>query len=210
MWTFIPGSVRKFRRENPYNHPFVFLLVDLTDSALKTAIVAGLLFGGFHFVKQQLSVAESRELAISDQPRTDDHAYLEYAVVVAASSEILQANESNPSPQVSGNSLLDGSPGIRWINDLPDSHYVIQYAASIDKTSLIEFANNHLQKGAVIYPFKTTAENDVMYGLASGLYESLFIALQTVDKLPEPIAIHSPWVRPVVELKAEVAAIANQ
>jgi septal ring-binding cell division protein DamX len=208
MWTFIPGSVQKFRKENPYNHPFVFLLVDLTDGALKTAIVAGLLFGGFHFIKQQLSVTESEALVISD--RGNDNTDLHNTVLVTASSEIVHEDELNHSAQANGNTLLDGSTGIRWINDLPDSHYVIQYAASTDKTSLIEFANNHLQKGAVIYPFKTTAENNVMYGLASGLYESLFIALQTVDKLPEPLVIHSPWVRPVVELKTEVAAVANR
>lgn len=214
MWSLVPRPVRRYRREHPYSHPLLFLFVDMADSSLKFLITCGVIYGAYFAVSN--SEPETNTLLANNSvtvetpvaetiQKSDTY---ELTTIVSASSSEQSAVETHHQYNDS-KTLLDNEVGIRWIEGLPESHYVIQFATSVNKTELIEFATNHLKKGAVIYPFKLTSDQNAMYGLASGLYDSMQTALQAIDKMPEPVTQHRPWVRPVTTLKRAVRETAQ-
>ncbi|MEM7257619.1 MAG: SPOR domain-containing protein [Pseudomonadota bacterium] len=213
--SLVPRSLRRYRRDHPYSHPFLFLVVDVFDSLLQILLVCGVIYAGYHVVANSTNknetVVESTPPMDQSVPLVVDNSQgvIETSVIEAkvinASSVTTTSEASNSPSTTDATRLLDGIHGIRWVNSLPTSHYTIQFAASIDKEALIEFADEHLTRGAVIYPFKLTNNNEPMYGVASGLYDSLYSAMQAIDKLPAPLQQHGPWVRPVTELQKQVA-----
>lgn len=212
MWTLIPRPIRQYRRENPYNNPVLFWFLDCIDATLKFAIVGGAMVAVYLSMTGESGIL-SNAISASDQvQKTTPVSLADSALqttVIAASANLKPAVTEATSQKVSARTLLDNKHAVQWIKSLPESHYVIQYAASTDKGTLIAFANAHLQKGAVIYPFKITTGNNAMYGVASGLYDSLHAALLAIDKLPVSLQQHSPWVRPVSELQSDVSKTFN-
>lgn len=209
--SLIPRSIRRYRREHPYNHPVLFFFIDAVDSLFQIVLVCGVIFMGYNMLnnakhKDQLSVTEAEtDLPINNNAEI---------TLLPAGQQVINASSVTPATSIDttvhksdAKRLLDNTDATQWVNSLPESHYTIQFAASIDKSALIAFADEYLTKGAVIYPFKHTRENVPMYGVASGLYDSLYAAMQAIDKLPASLQEQGPWVRPAEELQQQVSAM---
>ncbi len=220
MWSLVPRSIRRYRREHPYSNPFLFLCVDFLDSTLQIVIVCGVIYAGYNIVTRQNAEQTMAVAVDSNQTLEPIQGDIEAAIdsfqvipaVIAASATTPTMNNNPAHVDQNHNQsttqtrlLLDDKFGIRWVNSLPPGQYTIQFASSIDKAALVEFANDNLSRGAAIYPFKITDNNQPLFGVASGVYDSLYTALKVIDKFPEPLLQHGPWVRPVVELQREVS-----
>lgn len=220
MWDLIPHPIKNYRRAHPYSHPVLFFCLDFAISSMQIVFVCALIYTGYRAIQPpslnsaKVVSANNTESAATLQstPLIDVEATGPLkTTVIPASATVVPSSRSNLSTQQSGYAggdskrLLDGKFAARWIMSLPDSQYIIQYAASTDKVLLKKFANTHLQNGAAIFPFKITSDNQTMYGVASGLYDSLNGALSAIDHLPDALKRHSPWVRPVINLKKQVA-----
>ena len=212
MFSFVPPALRRYRRNNPYTHPFLFFVVDCTDSCLQFALIGAIAFGGYQSFKHKneqpgLSESSTKVAAtIVDTP-------VETTIVPASSKSTITEIETltitmptvatlkHDEPTV----VLDGKYALRWVQSQPADDYTIQFGASVDKGELIDFAHEHLTNGAVVYPFKQTEDNQVMYGVASGLYDSVSLAMQAIDNMLINAVVNDPWIRPIKTLQQQVS-----
>jgi len=211
MWSLIPGPIRRYRRQHPYNHPMLYFFMDLIDSSLKLLLLCGVAIAGYVAVKNYTGhnpVSQIATATTTEPAQSDIELPLTQQTTVVTASAV--RGTVNATTDIRTKRLLDNTPGILWINSLPDTHYVIQFASSVDKPTLIAFANNHLQKGAVIFPFKITADKQTMYGVASGLYETMDSAMQAIERFPQALRQHQPWIRPVASLQKQVAVASRR
>jgi septal ring-binding cell division protein DamX len=208
MFSFVPPVVKRYRRNNPYTHPFLFFVVDCTDSCLQFALLGALAYGGYKSFNHW-----NTQSGLSKAPTLVAATPVETAIVPASSKatsaepKVLEIKTLPVEPLVRDEPtlVLDGRYALRWVQSQPADDYTIQFGASVNKSELIDFANEHLTNGAVIYPFKRTEGNQVMYGVASGLYDSMSSALVAIDNMPVTAVVNDPWIRPIKKLQRQVS-----
>lgn len=206
MFSFVPRAVTRYRRDNPYTHPLLFFVVDCTDSCLQFALVGAIAYGGYYSLNNwNSSDVETDQImtAVAD----DSISPIQTAIVPASSTvttETIELLPVAPLERDEPSRLLDGKYAIRWVQSQPQDGYTIQFGASVNKGELIDFANEHLTQGAVIYPFKRTSNDQTLYGVSSGLYDSVSSALRAIDNMPADAVVNDPWIRPIGKLQKQV------
>lgn len=99
--------------------------------------------------------------------------------------------------------------GPEWLLEQPGGMYTIQFASSTEIDQLVEVTRAvGGESDFVIYPFKNTSDG-VLYGLATGSYETYRIALQDVERLPEGIRNSDPWIRSIDKLQLALRSFKN-
>ena len=221
MFSFIPNAVKRYRRDHPYTHPVLFFAVDCTDSLLQFAVLGLIGYAGYYSFERWTSNSETPAVATAsvqplviqtEETAIDQNQLYQTALIEASSNSATKPAIGKltvaPINRAEPNHLLDGKYALRWVESQPETGFTIQFGSSTDKAALIDFASEHLNKGAVIYPFKQTNSNRTMYGVASGLYDSIPSALRAIDNMSATLVAYEPWIRPMSKLQKQVASTA--
>ena len=95
-----------------------------------------------------------------------------------------------------------------WLLKQNDSAYVVQLASSTVKPEIYQKAfilsDTH---PVVVYPFRKTRGNRLMYGYAIGMYDSFREAQNDVNKLQDSAVAEGVWIRPVGEIQREIVSV---
>ncbi len=237
MPSLIPRKIRRYKKEYPYSYRGLFFFLELADSLFQLAIVGLLCFGGYAALKH-LTTKEADSLASTSVPAALDTIESEVAdnhnnkkpEVLTASTEApasvssaisttelvvpaisdATATASITPQQTLSSAPIDGTEAISWVNQQRSSDYLIQFASSPDKSAMLEFALSNLSDGSVLYPYKRTPSNRPVYGLARGVYPSLETAQQAISEMPAALRNQQPWIRPLGQLKSQIATTIQQ
>lgn len=207
-----------FKARNKYNYPFLFFVLGFFNVTLQLGIVAVAswflystaadfikFYGDDQPVKAQSSVALNNT----------SHHKANFFEVAANSSNRSTENLSNqtvlseiPKQLVTSATVKDW----RWVFQQKDGKFTIQYRSSTDKELLYEDARQlPANSSAGVFPFKRTSRKQLMYGYASGIYDTLESAEQAIQSLPSKAREHGPWIRPITQLQEQVArTLANE
>jgi len=97
-----------------------------------------------------------------------------------------------------------------WVTRLNPEHFIVQYGSTVDLELIQEFVPViNSSEEIAIYPFKKTPSGRLVYGIATGVYDDLDNALESVEKLSAEARAYNPWVRPVDELIEQIGAVGN-
>jgi len=153
---------------------------------------------------------ESREItpvAIISNPTPA--AQLPAAPVLTAEANI----ESRPNIETRPATTASAKPDMvdaEWVTRLNPEHFIVQYGSTVDLELIEEFVPViNSSEEIAIYPFKKTPSGRLVYGIATGVYDDLDNALESVEKLSAEARAYNPWVRPVDELIEQIGAVGN-
>jgi len=203
-----PGRrYRKFRFENQYDAPLLIFFFDFCIGLAKFLLLALLVLGGWLLTKQYLS---SQSTTIADSGKIQLAEKQSQATIVAvqslpaATSEEPEKISVDPDTALNNLTIVDA----QWISRLNPNSFIVQFASTPDLKLLEEFIPViNSGEPIAIYPFKKTRSGDLVYGIATGVFEDLDSALLSVERLPTAARAHEPWVRPVKDLIDQVNAV---
>ena len=93
-----------------------------------------------------------------------------------------------------------------WVLEQSSDKFTIQFRSSRDVEILREFAPSITSETTVsIFPFKKTNNGQMVFGIATGLYESLEEAAAAIETMAPAAQEFGPWIRPLDELQREVS-----
>ena len=93
-----------------------------------------------------------------------------------------------------------------WVLEQSSDKFTIQFRSSRDVEILREFAPVITSETTVsIFPFKKTNNGQMVFGIATGLYESLEEAAAAIETMAPAAQEFGPWIRPLDELQREVS-----
>ena len=92
----------------------------------------------------------------------------------------------------------------RWVLFQEPTHFTVQLATSRERNYILELAQGLSESPVAIYPFRTTASQNPVFGLLSGLYETRTEALNAVEEMPSDVKRFGVWIRPISDLQAAI------
>lgn len=196
---------REFRAYNQYSYPGMFIAIGSVKALLQIGIVfavgwyaLALMAGGQ--VDGESVVAKNNDVEVLDKSMqltgfTDSPTQVEIpATATIETAERLSSPVANP-----------GVYNALWLLKHDAGSYVAQLASSTDKPDLYQKAFELSDNNSVIvYPFKKTSNNQLMYGYAIGIYDSFNDAQKDVAKLPESAVAEGVWIRSVGEIQMQI------
>ena len=208
--TNLSEKYRQFRTYHKYSYPGLFIVISSAKALLQIGVVfavawyaLSLMTGGQHAGGRALaqdSNAADKSLQLTGF--TDTPARVEIPAI--ATSEALGQISGRVSPPVA-------NPGVynaEWLLKHEAGSYVVQLASSTDKPDLyqkaFELSDSH---PVVVYPFKRTRSNRLMYGYAIGMYDSFNEAQADVKQLSENAVAEGVWIRSVGEIQKQVLSV---
>lgn len=202
-----PGRrYRKFRFENQYDAPLLIFFIDLCIGLGKILLLAVLVLGGWLLSNQYLSNQESA-LADSGEMKLQKSSVAVQSL--PAVTPVSAANETIKPAAVHDATLNNLTiVDAQWITRLDPNSFIVQFASTPHLKLLEEFIpviNNG--EPIAIYPFKKTRSGNLVYGIATGVFDDLDTALISLEQLPNEARAYEPWVRPVKELIGQVNAV---
>ena len=211
-------NYRIFKAKNKYNYPFLFFFIGFLNGTLQLAIVAAatwfLYSTAADFIK--FYGDEHPVVALSSAPAESSSHHKASFLEVAAKSSSQSADSLSNREVISVIEEQSITSAIvndwKWVFQQPEGQFTIQYRSSPDKELLYEEARQLPATSSVgVFPFKKTSRNQLLYGYASGTYDTLESAEQTIQSLPPKARAHGPWIRPIKELQEQVArTLANE
>jgi len=92
-----------------------------------------------------------------------------------------------------------------WLLKQDGGSYVVQLASSIEKPDLYQKAFDLSETHpAVVFPFKMTRSNQLMYGYAIGMYDTVREARAGIKQLSGNVVAEGVWIRPVGEIQKQI------
>lgn len=218
--------MRRYQAHNPYSHRTFFFLLAAFESLLKFAAAIAIVLGSYVYLKNKISVAEqsaaqqSREapaVTVAAQPASEPNLDASAKGVTEPTSDASTTaqpaalqTDVQPIAVVSATDnsgeILNSQASVDWLSQLKPSDFVIQFAATPDKSAITAFANENMAAtGAAIYPFKRTPSGRQVFGIATvASYDSLESARLALQSLPAALQQEKPWIRPVKDLQRQV------
>jgi len=123
--------------------------------------------------------------------------------------EIPATATSDPIPVVvsTDSALSVGVYNADWLLKQDASSFVAQLASSTDRSGLyqraFDLSDTH---PVVVYPFRKTRGNRLMYGYAIGMFGSFHEAQRSVGALSEGAIAEGVWIRRVGEIQKDIAS----
>ena len=115
--------------------------------------------------------------------------------------------EPEPEPDQHQNNVTDISTIVNqeWVLEQGSDDFTIQFRTSTDAELLRQFAPVIASENPIsIFPFKKTNDGRLVFGIATGLYESMEEALAAIETMTPAAQKFGPWVRPLDELQREI------
>ncbi|OED37290.1 hypothetical protein AB833_24380 [Chromatiales bacterium (ex Bugula neritina AB1)] len=92
-----------------------------------------------------------------------------------------------------------------WVLAQKSDDYTIQISSSVDRELLLSEAQAIASSDPLSYfDFKKTPSGRPVYGLAIGVYDSAYDALDAISKFPDEMKVYQPWVRQFNELQQQI------
>ena len=201
---------RQFRAYHKYSYPGLFIAISSAKALLQIGVVfavawyaLSLMTGGQHAGGRALA-QDSNAADKSLQLTGFTGAPAQVEIPAIATSEALgQTSERVSSPVAN-----PGVYNVEWLLKHEAGSYVVQLASSTDKPDLyqkaFELSDSH---PVVVYPFKRTRSNRMMYGYAIGMYDSFNEAQADVKQLSENAVAEGVWIRSVGEIQKQVLSV---
>ena len=189
---------RSFRVRNQHSYPGLFIALGFTRGLLQIAVVFGVTWYALSLISsvgsddQKVLVQRSQLTGFAD----DNRSQVEIPATTATGS-------TGPVP---GAIVESGVYNADWLLKQNAGSYVVQLASSTVKPDLYQKAFTLAETHpVVVFPFRKTRGNQLMYGYAIGMYQSFNEAQNEVNKLPVGAVTEGVWIRPVSEVQKQIA-----
>ena len=189
---------RSFRARNQHSYPGLFIALGFTGALLQIAVVFGVTWYALSLISsvgsddQKVLVQRSQLTGFAD----DNRSQVEIPATAATGS-------TGPVP---GTFIESGVYNADWLLKQNAGSYVVQLASSTVKPDLYQKAFTLAETHpVVVFPFRKTRGNQLMYGYAIGMYQSFIEAQNEVNKLPVGAVTEGVWIRPVSEVQKQIA-----
>jgi len=199
---------RKFHAHNRYSYPTLFMAIGCGKALLQIGVVFAVvwyavsvmsnrLHGSDNALVKKISgvVGSSRFIGLVDSKQQSE-------IPATAAS---QATSLTLKSRMTSHPAKAGVYNADWLLKQDVGAYVVQLASSTVKPDLyqkaFELSKTH---PAVVYPFKKTRSNRLMYGYAIGIYDSVGEAKADVNQLSRSAVAQGVWIRPVSEIQKEI------
>lgn len=205
---------RLFRANHKYSYPGLFIAISSAKALLQIGVVFAvawyallLMTGGQHAGGRALaqdSNAVDKSLQLTGF--TDRPAQVEIPAI--ATSDTLGETSDNTLERISYPVANPGVYNAEWLLKHDTGSFVVQLASSTDKPDLYQKAFDLSESHpVVVYPFKKTRSNRLMYGYAIGMYDSFSEAQADVKQLSENAVAEGVWIRSVGEIQEQIVRV---
>jgi len=200
---------RKFRAHNKYSYPGLFMVLGGSKALLQIGVV----FVGAWFAvslmtselkEKENELAQNSNVADESSKLTgladDSQAQAEVTATAAtqATNPIRKSHTKIPAAKA-------GVYNADWLLKQDGGSYVVQLASSIEKPDLYQKAFDLSETHpAVVFPFKKTRSNQLMYGYAIGMYDTVREARAGIKQLSGNAVAEGVWIRPVGEIQKQI------
>jgi len=210
---------RQFKSRNRYNYPLLFACIGLARTIMQfcaVAIAALFAFAVFNNLTQpktsdtasntNLSIVKVAATTIDTsknsnlgvkllESTTDDATNIESPKLVAKTDNKKQT--TTPEEKQIENS--------DWLLKQNANQFTVQYASSTRQPLLKQDARAFpTDDPIVIYPFRRSKREKMVYGFAVGLYTTRADAEQAIAKIPDSASTNEPWIRQVGTLQKQI------
>ena len=224
-------SYRRVRFDRRYDSPLFFFLLDLTIGLIQILAIAALLMIlwiiGSRFVgAPNSSTSQTTPTAsVVAEEKTGTPAMIP-AVAEATQTDKLQlktvepklenapaiSNEVKPVVKLESDQQASNKTDVpvivneQWVLEQSSDNYTIQFRTSSDAEILRQFAPDiGSQTTLSIFPFKKSTDGEVIFGIATGLYENMEDALAAIEVMAPAAQEFGPWIRPLNVLQSEIS-----
>ena len=209
---------RIFKAKKKYNYPVLFFVIGFLNVTLQLAIVAAATWFLYSTAADFIKFYDDDQPVValfSGPSESSSHHKASFSEVAAKSSSQSTDGLSDREviSEIEEQSITSAIVNDwKWVFQQPEGRFTIQYRSSTDKELLYEDARLLPSTSSVgVFPFKKTSRNQMLYGYASGVYDTLESAEQTIQSLSPKARAHGPWIRPIKELQEQVArTLANE
>lgn len=205
---------RSFRANNKYSYPGLFLFLGCGKAILEITLVFAVVWYGLAFLAGSFDPKMNDPLVnVDDVPRAstrltgfaDSLDKVEIpAASVGNSAELRGSQKTLPSDIATNAGVYHAD----WLGVQESGSYVVQVASSTNKTDLFqkafEFSDDY---PVVVYPFKKTRNNRLMYGVSVGMFRSYNDAFASVDQFKNSNVAEGVWIRSVDEIQKQIGSI---
>ncbi len=201
---------RVFRAHNKYDYPGFFLVVGCSKAVLQLGLVFGIIWFALPMVANE-QIDEKFALEQNNSTAVKSVQFAGFAET-RVQVEIPAAAPGNVSVQIrktdtAAPAAKVGVYNADWLLKQNAGSYVVQLASSTAKPELFQKAfllsETH---PVVVYPFRKTRSNRLMYGYAIGMYDSFNEAQSGVGKLSASSVAEGVWIRSVGEIQKEIVS----
>ena len=201
---------RIFRAHNRHSYPVLFMAIACGKSALQLGLFIGVfwfalskLTGGQHqgnYVLEQKYKTVDKSIQFAGIDRKLTQVEIPATAVGKVPVRIREAGTTVPAAKV-------GVYNADWLLKQDADAYVVQLASSTVKPELFQKAFVLSETyPVVVYPFKKTRNNQLMYGYAIGMYGSFNEAQKGANKLSASAVEEGVWIRSVGEIQKAIVS----
>ena len=203
-----PKWYRRYRQENRYDSPLLIFVFDTLFSLVKAIIfllviatLVKFMFFGEQATKLHAGIANLPVTPLAVQSADSDYPETDYEAATTNLPNSLVAFDATA--DYNGNNKYNLKlVGEEWIDGLDPKAYIIQFGSSPDSGILEDLIPSiNVGKPIAMYRFKNDLNSDPVYGIATGVYESLDKATAAIEYFPPEARTYDIWVRSVVLLK---------
>lgn len=121
-----------------------------------------------------------------------------------------QQGSNKSSPQILSEDPMDDDNRSKmldetWILQLNPASHIIQIGASTDLAALQGLIpDSDFKEPTAVYPYTRTLSDEIVYGIAVGLYETHDAASAAVENMSEVGRAYKPWIRQVEDITKEI------
>ncbi|OED40023.1 hypothetical protein AB833_12605 [Chromatiales bacterium (ex Bugula neritina AB1)] len=199
---------RVFRAYNKYSYPFLFFLIGSGKTIAQIGMVAAAVWFAYPVADNFLN-SSSTSVSVAAAPASTplDHAITSDKIEIPAVANNIISSGSGSGKLGKLNSSQNTPLSAKRMFDLDPEQYTIQFESSPDKDLLFESAEAFASEFPIIvFPFKKTPSDRLVYGYSSGVYSSLESALSAIEMMPGKIRALNPWVRPISDIQKQITA----
>ena len=218
----IKRSYQRYKLYNRSAHPFKIwlmetgiliarLLVLLVFLAVIALLISNTSFGPLGNLFERDSEQSANLQLLPESSNTQTAAIIaakapapetvEFSAPLTSITDSPIAGAASNSPEILG-------PG--WLLEQAVGDYTIQFASASDLSKLVDFSNQFSSSETVtIYPFQRR-NDEIVYGLASGIYTDFASAKLAIDDMPDSLRENQPWIRAIDKVQAEIARFRTQ
>lgn len=226
-WLTKPAkSYRRARFEKRYDSPLLFLVVDFAIGMVKLILVICLLLIIWVIASRYTGTPNPSLTQSTDSANIGGGNEIKSPDMISARAEATQvrvasqiqehspatSEEDKPVFQLGSRRLQSDKTNVltivnqQWVLEQSSDIYTIQFRTSPDAEILRQFAPDIGSETPVsIFPFKKSADGQVVFGIASGLYENMQDAKAAIEIMTPAAREYGPWIRPLDVLQREIS-----